>query len=183
MTKSQELKENTPIFTVHLTEYRVNTEPDHEKVGKIVDDEIKEHFMGQTILLRGLASIEHPGKSTDGLIEIIKEDGTDRYDPKRIGDRYENIEGKPIDFFALKFEIAKSTEMFSQLTWPFYHWGIKSRGFPLRCDILIVYDPSKLEQIKFTYAGREHEGLRDDGFVFKDPQNKPAAIKAIIKIS
>ncbi len=133
--------------------------------------------------MRGLASIEHPGKSIDDLIEIIKRDGTDRYDPKRIGDRYENIEGEHIDFFALKFEIAKSTEMFSQLTWPFYHWGIKSRGFSLRCDILVIYDPLKLKKINFTYAGREHEGQRDDGFVFKDPADKPAAVKAIIKIT
>lgn len=174
---------NIPIFTIYLPEYNVDSEPDHEKIGKIVDDEIKKYFMGQAILLRGLASIEHPGKSIDELIEIIKRDGTDRYDLVRVGDRYENIENKHIDFFALKFEVAKNTEMFSQLTWPFYHWGIEDRGFPLRCDILIIYDPLKLEQIDFTYAGREHEGSRDDGFVFKDSANKPATIKAIFKIT
>lgn len=174
---------NTPVFTVHLPEYTVDAEPEHGVVGKIVDDEIKKHFLGQSILLRGLASVEHPGKSIDELIEIIKRDGTDRYDPNRIGDRYENVENKHIDLFALKFDVTKDSEMFSQLTWPFYHWGIKDRGFPLRCDVLIIYDPAQLRQVEFTYAGREHEGARDDGFVFRNQNNKPTAIKAIFKIT
>jgi hypothetical protein len=52
--------------------------PDHEAVGRAVDDLLKKHFMGQQVLLCGLGSTEHPGKTVDEVIEIIKRAGTDR---------------------------------------------------------------------------------------------------------
>lgn len=171
-----------PVYTIHLPEYQINAEPDHDAIGAKVDDFIKKHFMGQYVAIRCLGSSEHPGKSTDEMIEIIKTLGHDRYDADRAGDRYENKEGKKIDFFAFDYTINQNSKIFSFFTWPFYHWRKEVTGAPVRIDIIILYDPTRLEQIEFTYAGREHEGARSDGFVFKDPNNKPAAIKGIIKV-
>lgn len=172
-----------PVYELDLPEYQVDKEPDHEAIGNKVDAFIKQHFLGQYIAVRCLGSSEHPGKSVDQMIEIIKKLGHDRYDPARQGDRYENNEGKQIDIFAFDYQIDKDSKIFSTFTWPFYHWCIERSGKPVRIDIIIIYDPTKLNQIEFTYAGREHEGPRSDGFTFKDPKNKRGAIKAIIKIT
>jgi len=89
---------NIPVFSVSLPEYKVGTEPNHKNIGKIVDDVFKEHFQGQTIVVRGISSSQHSIPITK-LIDTIQELGTDHYDPDRVGDRYENIQGKHIDFF------------------------------------------------------------------------------------
>lgn len=49
-----------------------------------------------------MGSHEHEGKLVDELIDIIKTTGTDRYDPKRIGDRYTNVGDKYLDLCALR---------------------------------------------------------------------------------
>lgn len=76
---------NAPVFTLHLPQYQITTEPNYKAIGKIVDDELRKHFMGRTIVARGIGSSEHPGKTIDELVEIIKRDGTDCYDPYRTG--------------------------------------------------------------------------------------------------
>lgn len=104
------------LLTINLPQYSVATEPDHKAIGKPVDDLLKEHFMGQKVLIRGLGSMEHPGKSIDEVIEIIKTTGTDRYDPKRIGDRYTNVGDKYFDLCALRRTISPRSEIFWQLS-------------------------------------------------------------------
>ncbi len=91
------------VITVNVPDYSIDIQPDYKAAGAIVDTELKKHFMGQMVGLRALGSQEHPGKTIDDLIEIIKRDGTDRYDPERGGDRYDNVEGKHIDLFVLTF--------------------------------------------------------------------------------
>ncbi len=174
--------DNIPVYEIHLPEYQVDTEPDHEAIGVKVDDFIKQKFMGQHIAVRCIASCEHPGKTIDEVVGVIKELGHDRYDPNREGDRYENNEGKSIDIFAFDYHVKADTKIFSIFTWPNYHLTWREPHHPIRIDIIIIYDPTKLEQIEFTYAGRESEGKRSDGFVFKNAENKVEALKAIIKI-
>ncbi len=171
-----------PVYEIDLPEYTIDKEPDHEVIGNKVDCLIRQHFLGQHIAIRCISSEEHPGKTADRMIEIIKLLGHDRYDPARQGDRYENNEGKKIDLFAFDYHVAENTKMFSVFTWPNYHLTWREPYHPIRIDIIIIYDPTKLEQIEFSYPGREHEGIRSDGFVFNDPEHKPDAIKAIIKI-
>lgn len=171
----------TPVFTVHLPEYQVHTEPNHKLVGKVVDDCLKEHFLGQVVVVRGLSSGEHPDKSADELIEIIKRSGTDRYDPKRVGDRYENIEGKHIDLFAFRRKITERTQLFKDLSWGFYHGSVAIHGKPVRLDILTVYEASQLKAVVHQYEGRTD--IKRDGFVFRNPENKASALKAIVNIT
>ncbi|MBP7767100.1 hypothetical protein KA068_01090 [Candidatus Saccharibacteria bacterium] len=175
------MKQGVPVITVRLPQYNIDTEPEHKAIGKPVDDVIKKHFMGQTVLIRGLGSMEHSGKSTNELIEIIKTTGTDRYDPERAGDRYANVQGKHIDLYALRRTISSRSNVFWQLSWSFYQSPLKTRGYPVRVDILVIYDPKQLKAVIHQPTG--HPNVKRDGFVFRDPNNKPNAIKAIIKLA
>ena len=103
------------------------------------------------------------------------------YDPNRKGDRYENLDKLPIDFFALDFEVKQEEAYFEHFLEPFYFWPITDRGKPIRIDIAIVYDLSKLKVVEHRYVGRENE-LKKDGFIFREPEHKTDAVLGIIKI-
>lgn len=168
------------VLQIDLPEYQITTEPDHKAVGKTVDDEIRKSFMGQTIIIRGLSSTEHSGKTIDDLVEIIKRDGTDRYDRSRKGDRYENIQGKHIDFFAFRRKVTPRMQLFKDISWGFYHGAKAIHGKPIRIDILTIYDASKLKRVAHKYESRTD--VKRDGFVFKDQANKQGAMLGVIKI-
>lgn len=162
--------------------YQVDSEPNHKAIGKIVDDELRKHFMGQTVGLRAIGSQEHPGKTVDELIRIITRDGTDRYDPDRAGDRYDNVENKHIDLFLLRRKVTATAKMFWQLSWSFYRYPLKMRGRPVRVDILTVYDLAKLKAVRTTHTHEGYPVVKRDGFVFKDPDHKADALLGVIKI-
>lgn len=168
------------VTSLHVPSYQVTTEPNHKSVGKVVDDELRKHFMDQTVVVRGISSSEHPGKTIDELIEIIKRDGTDRYDPNRKGDRYENIQGKHIDLFAFRRKVTPQMQLFKDISWGFYHGGVTIHGKPIRIDILTIYDASKLKRVTHQYEGRVD--TKRDGFVFRESENKPDALLGIVKI-
>lgn len=172
-----------PVCTIDLPEYHVDTEPDHDTVGKKVDVFLNKTFSGQHIAIRCLSSSVHPDKTIDEMIEIIQKLGHDRYDPNREGDRYENNEGKHIDIFAMDFHLPEKETIFGQFTWPFYHWRKEIAGAAERIDLILIYDPSKLNQVFFTYPGREHEGERSDGWTFKKESDPKDALMAIVKIT
>jgi hypothetical protein len=54
-------------------------------------------------------------------------------------------------------------------------------GYPVRIDIAIVYDTDQLEQIPHRYEGRND--IKDDGFAFKNPEDKADAVLGVIKIT
>lgn len=170
----------TPVFTVNVPEYQVEAEPDYRLIGRIVDDELRKHFFGQTIVVRGIGSSEHPGKTVDELVGIIKRDGTDRYDPNRKGDRYENIKGKHIDLFAFRRKVTPRMQLFKDIAYGFYRSAIGLHGKPTRIDILIIYDATKLKAVVHQYEGRTDK--KRDGFVFREPTRKRSAVLGIIKI-
>lgn len=168
-------------LTLDIPEYVVDVEPDYKAIGSIIDEEIKKHFIGQSILLRGIGSQEHKDKTVDELIEVIKSTGTDRYDPERTGDRYTNIENKKIDLFAFPATVTEELELGWRVLYGFYHSAIGVHGYPVRIDILTVYDASQLVEVEHKYEGRDD--IKRDGFVFKDENNKQAALLGIIKIN
>jgi predicted alpha/beta hydrolase family esterase len=171
---------NIPIYTVHLPEYRIDTAPDHNTLGRLVDNELKKYFTGQTIVARGIGSSEHSGNSIDELIEIIRRDGTDRYDPAREGDRYENIQNKHIDLFGFRRKVTAHTKLFQDIIYGFYHSAISVHGKPTRIDVLIIYDAAKLKAVVHQYEGRTDK--KRDGFVFREPDKKNEAVLGIVKV-
>lgn len=168
------------LIELSIPYYSVETEPDYKSIGKLLDDEIKKHFMGKEILLRGIGSQQHPNKTADEVIEIIKQTGTDRYDPQRIGDRYENIENKHIDLFAFSATVTPDLELAWQVIYGFYHSAISVHGSPVRIDILTIYDASQMTEVAHQYEGRDD--IKRDGFAFNNPANKREALLGVIKI-
>jgi len=171
----------TPWYSIEIPQVYWDNKPDFAKIGAKIDICLKKHFLNKNVAIRVLGSDEHKGKSIDDMVKIIKNIGHDRYNPKRKGDRYENIDNKVIDFFALPFKIKNKPEYFRQFIEPFYFYPTHARGKPIRLDIAIIYDRSKLIQVPHRYKGRENE-LKTDGFVFKNPNKKKDAILGIIKI-
>ncbi|MEQ4209375.1 hypothetical protein [Actinopolymorpha sp. B9G3] len=172
---------NVPTFTVRVPQYQVDTEPDHNAVGKVVDAELQKHFMGRTVVVRGVCSPSHPGKTVDDLVQIVKRHGVDRYDPHRKGHGYENIDGKHIDLFAFRRKVTPRMRLFKDLSWGFYHGAIASHRTPYRIDILLVYDAAQLKAVLHQYEGRTDK--KRDGFVFRDPERKQKALLGIVTIS
>lgn len=149
-------------------------------IGSKIDKVLKKHFLGKYVVIRCVGSQEHKGKTVDDIIKIIKKIGTDRYDPNRKGDRYENIEGKHIDFFGLDFKIKKDSVIMEQFVEPFYFWPLIDRGKPVKIDIVILYDVTKITEVVHHYEGRENE-TKSDGYVFKE-DDKANSILGIINI-
>ncbi len=180
-TKNKMDYAGTPWYNIKIPKIYWDNVPDFEKIGKKIDKCLKSHFLGKKVAIRVLGSDEHKGKTIDDLIKIIKKLGYDRYNPKRKGDRYENLDNKHIDFFALDFKVKKNDEYFKHFLEPFYFWPIADRNKPVKVDIAIVYDLSQLERVEHRYKGREKE-IKKDGFVFKNQDKKSDAIIGIIKI-
>ena len=171
----------TPWYNIKIPKVYWENKPNFEKISKKIDNCLEKHFLGKKVAIRVLSSEEHKGRSINDIIKIIKRLGHDRYDPRRKGDRYENLDNHHIDFFALDFKINKKGPYFKDFLEPFYFWPIHDRGKPIRIDIAIIYDRSKLKRVEHRYKGREKE-LKKDGFIFKDKNNKPEAILGVIKI-
>ncbi|MEI6480725.1 MAG: hypothetical protein WCO19_00290 [Candidatus Saccharibacteria bacterium] len=168
------------LIRINLPQYKIDELPDHEALGKIVDQELKKHFMGQSILVRGIASSEHPDITIEELIDTIKSTGTDRYDPTRKGDRYENIDNKHIDMFAFPHSVTEDSSIFEDVVYGFYHSAIGVHGKPQRIDILTIYDATKMTKVVHQYEGRDD--IKEDGYVFNDTKNRVDAILGIVRI-
>ena len=109
-----------PVYNLKVPEYNVKSKPDWVSIGAKIDKIINRYFLGKKVAIRCLSSNEHNGKPIGDLIKIIKKLGTDRYNPKRKGERYENIENKKIDFFALDFKIKKDSVIMENFIEQFY---------------------------------------------------------------
>jgi hypothetical protein len=168
------------VVTIPLEDYTVDTEPDHGKIGRQVDDVIREHFAGRKIVARGLSGDDHPDRTVDDLIHTIQTIGTDRYDPDRQGDRYANIGAKHIDLFGFRRTVTTRMKLFAALSWGFYHGSIEIHGHPTRLDIVTIYDASQLRAVLHQYEGRSDR--KRDGFQFVDPEHRNAAVLGVLKL-
>lgn len=168
------------VYQLKIPEYQISDQLDFERIGKKIDDYLKEYFLGQKIVIRCLGSQNHSGKSVGDLVKIIKKTGTDRYDPDRRGDRYENVENKPIDIFALDFKITRKGKYLASMLESFYSWPKKIGEKPIKIDLVMIYDRAGLKKIFHKYEGRKD--VKKDGFIFRDKDNKVGSLRRIIKI-
>ena len=67
-----------PRIPISIPGYFQQEKPDYEKIGKQVDDVLKEKFRDERIAVRYLSLEDHPGMSLDELIKTIEETGTDK---------------------------------------------------------------------------------------------------------
>jgi hypothetical protein len=168
-----------PVYTISIPEYHVKTEPNHKAIGKRIDDVLKKHFLRQRLAIRAISSKDHKGKSVDDLIKIVKKLGTDRYSPRRKGDRYENLGNKKIDLFALVRKVTPKSKITWQFIWSFYEYPKSAGQKPTRIDLLVLYDPKQLKIVSHTYDGKR---IKRDGYVFRDQQNKAKALRGFMKV-
>ncbi|MBW3011579.1 hypothetical protein KY311_00170 [Candidatus Woesearchaeota archaeon] len=80
----------------------------------------------------------------------------------------------------MDFKITKKGKYMQYFIEPFYVWSKKLKGKPIRLDLVLVYDLSKLKRVVHKYHGRTD--IKKDGFVFRDKENKKQALLGIIKI-
>ncbi|KHO47629.1 MAG: hypothetical protein QT00_C0002G0286 [archaeon GW2011_AR5] len=113
------------------------------------------------------------------VLDIIRKLGTDRYSPKREDEKYGNAEGRHIDIFALDFRIGPKGRYMENFIEPFYTYPKQEGRKPVRIDVIIIYDLSKLKRVPHRYEGRED--IKRDGFVFRCPDKKDALL-GIIKV-
>lgn len=158
-----------------------NTPPDHERIGSILDNVIKEHFMGKKVVVRYIGSQDHPGMDLDELVKVIVDTGSDKYDKTRIGVGYDDFrqKGVKIDFYGELIDgVTENTSIMSQMIYEMYHSAIGDRGYGVHVDIVLIYDAEQLDMITDLYESQ----VSSDGFVFKNPELKRAALIGVVKI-
>jgi hypothetical protein len=169
------------VFELTIPDYKPGKVPDHDVVGKKLDDLLKKHFMGKKVVIRCIGSQDHPGLSLDELTDIVIKTGTDKYDAGRMGVGYEEFvkKGVHVDFYGEPVGVSKNVTIMSQQIWEMHHSAIGDRGFGVHVDLVLIYHAEQLDMVMNLYDFHP----TSDGFTFKDPDNKQAALLGVIKIS
>jgi hypothetical protein len=180
------MKKQPKIITISIPEYTVNTQPDYATIGTKIDKAIEENFEG-VFLERALSITDHPQYNLEQLVDIIVKTGTDKYDPNRKGVSYEEFEPYNNNLQAGSIEIQKgklSEPYGAGLIKLFYENVLLDRGYRLRIDIILLYDPKQMiqaEKVDNTKPGTQPD-LEQYLWRFRDPDHKPKALLGIIKI-
>lgn len=180
------MEQKPKVIEISIPEYTIDSQPDHKSVGAKIDETIADNFEG-TFLLRALSIIDHPQYTLDEFADIILKTGTDKYDPNRKGVAHEEFEPYRPDIQAGEIVIKDGKivgESFSEDIRRFYENVLLDRGYRLRVDLIVLYDPEQLvqaEKIDHTKPSTEPH-LEQYLWRFKDPDNKPRALVGIIKI-
>lgn len=181
-----EMEPKPKIVTISLPEYSIDSQPDYSVLGVKIDKALEENFEGK-FLERALSITDHPQYTIDELIDIIVKTGTDKYDPNRKGVAHEEFSPYNLDMQAGSIEIkdGKLSEPYGkELIKLFYEDVMLDRGYRLRIDLVVLYDPNKMvkaEKIDNTKPS-VRPTLEELLWRFKDPIHKPQALKGIIKI-
>ena len=168
------------LIEVTIPTHKPGKAPDHEAVGEKLDELLKQYFMGKKVVIRCIGSQDHPNLNLDELADAVIKTGTDKYDPVRIGVGYEEFirKGIQVDFYGEDVEIMKGTRVMGQALWEMHHSAIGDRGYGVHVDLVLIYDDEQLDMVMNLYGHHP----TSDGFVFKDPENKMAALLGVIKI-
>lgn len=180
------MKIGPKVVAVSIPEYKIDKKPDYIAIGAKIDKALEENFKGN-FLERALSLTDHPKYSLEQLIEIIIKTGTDKYDPNRKGVAHEQFEPYRPDLQAGDIRIinGKLSEPYgTRLIKLFYENVLLDRGYRLRIDLILLYDPKQMvraEKIDKTKPGVE-PNLEQYLWRFKDPDHKQKALLGIIKI-
>ena len=174
------MKKTIPVYVLSIPEYTIHEKPDYKKIGDKIDSSIKKHFLGKKVCIRALGSQDHHF-SQEELIQKIIMQGTDRYDldKKSFWHEWKVYKNKGIDLFACFKKITKDFHFMHEVIGDFYEGALADRGYSVRIDILLFYDPEKLEMIPIIYA---EDDVGEDAWKFKFPEQKREALLGIIKV-
>jgi hypothetical protein len=174
----------TQVLSIPLPGYRVDSEPDYS-LGVQVDRVIRDHFDVRRIIVRAISSADHVPLTLDELAQVILEEGTDKYDPDRRGVAYEEFEPYHADLQGGTFEIGKGeSSFFGGVMKHFYKDAPSDREYPLRIDLLLIYDRDQLVRADRPDPGRPRVRYPLESFLFrfKNPDRKRGALLGIVKI-
>lgn len=180
------MEQEPKIVKVAIPEYTIDAQPDYKSVGAKIDKAIADNFEG-TFLLRALSMIDHPQYTLDEFADIILRTGTDKYDPNKKSVASEGFEPYKPDIQAGEIIIKDGkiiSEPFSEDVRRFYENTLLDRGYRLRIDLIVLYDPKQMvqaEKIDHTKPSTQPH-LEQYLWRFKDPDSKPKALVGIIKI-
>lgn len=180
----RESADRVQVLSVPLPEYRIDREPDYG-LGERVDRVIRAHFGVNRIIVRAISSMDHRPLTLDELAEVVREEGTDRYDPSRRAVAQEQFEPYHPDFHGGPFSIDRDeTSFFGGVMRHFYENAPTDRGYPLRIDLLLIYDRDQLLSADTPDPGRPHvrPPLESFLFRFKNPGRKREALIGLVKI-
>jgi len=170
----------TKLIEPSIPAHKPGKAPDHEVVGKKLDQVLKQHFLGKEVVIRCIGSQDHPNLTLNELTEIVMKTGTDKYDPNRMGIGYDEFKRKGIqvDFYGEGVAITKDVKIMGQALWEMHHSAIGDRGYGVHVNLVLIYDRRQLEMVMNLY---NHHST-SDGFVFKKPHRKQDALLGIIKV-
>lgn len=174
------------ILEVSIPEYTLESQPDYKAVGEKVDKALAENFEGR-FLARCLSATDHPQYTLDELVDIIVKAGTDKYDPNRKMVAHETFGAYDLDLQAGEIIIENGkvvSEPFSEDVRRFYENTLLDRGYRLRIDLIVLYDPTQLaraEKINKDHPGTDPH-LEEYLWKFRDSKNKAGALAGILKI-
>ena len=171
------------VTEVHLPEYNVKKKPNYLKLGKKVDAVLERSFSDGKYILRAIGSDEHKGLSLNKLASIVLRTGTDKYDARRKGVCHDEFSGYDYDIQAGTFEIKKGKlivegndypSIFGDIVYHFYEHTPIDRGYPVRIDLLLIYDLTKLRKARKVNpkAPPVRRKLINFLYTFKNPKNK-----------
>ncbi len=182
------------IIEIKVPEYTIDEKPNYLKIGGVVDDEIEKNFNDGEYIYRSIGKDDHPNLTLDELVSKILELGTDKYDPSRAEICAEDFKMFDHDIHAGSFKIKNSKivlnksytlpTLFGDTIRDFYEKTLLDRGYPVRIDILIIYDANKLERAE-KIDPNAPDGRPETTnclYKFKDKENKRDALVGIIKI-
>jgi hypothetical protein len=164
----------------------IEAEPDFGTFENELTELLFDKFPNKQLCLRGISMYEHnllnkTPMSHMELAEIISRYGSDRYDSDIAGDRYDNVDDKRIDFFALDFDTSGGENNFWYMFNTFYYYGVYKYGHPRMVDILTVYDTAELNRVEYRYDGDDE--IRSDAFCIPDNADMAKVVLGIIVIN
>ncbi len=184
----------TKVIEISISEYNVKRKPNYLRIGKKVDKILQKNFPNGRYILRAVGSSEHPKLSVHQVSNLILKHGTDKYDSKKKSFCHEEFSGYDYDFQAGRFEIKNSKlivnkedkipSTFGDIVYHFYEHAPLDRGYPVKIDLLLIYDTSQLKKArKFNSKSKIlRKGLNKYLYKFKNRKNKQKSLLGIVKI-
>jgi len=190
---------------LEISEYSNKENPDFLGAGNEIESVLRSWDIHGPIAIRAISLKDHKNISREDLIAKIRECGTDRYDPYRKGVHHDLDKEYSIDLHAIALEVTEKNIVcphysenrcstgnpISELLLDCYEGAKVDRGYPLRVDLLLVFDLEKLQPAPMMWKenGPEYTKISDISpmetttFQFKDPDNKTDALAGIISIA
>jgi hypothetical protein len=168
------------VLTLHIPNYIYDQAPNSVEIGQQLDKVLEANFYGKTVVVRGVDLRSHEELNLEGLVEYIRQSGTDKYDKNRKGIADHVVPEEFRDKFIYGDEITLDkfheggTE---QLIHSLHHGALGDRGYSVRADIILVYDRADFTRLRNIYAGTSDSDI----FIFEKPPKE--ALLGIIKIT